>query len=502
MGHGGVRPRLTAKQETALLCVSLMPETTEEALASLDRVAGRADLAEIRLDAMQTFDLDRLLAAPPCPIIVTFRPAREGGLYHGPEDDRLQTLRRAARLGARYIDVEHDAVHGLGDVPPERVIVSYHNFDSTPEDLAGLHYRMAQSGAGTVKVAVTARHILDTVPVLRLLQGATVPTVALSMGERGVLTRILAPKFGALFTYAADDTGPEAAPGQLTLDRMRTLYRADRLGPSTEVYGVVADPVGHSLSPQIHNAAFAETACDAVYLPLWVEGDPAAFVRAMQEFAVGGYSVTIPHKQTVMAAADEIEPLARRIGAVNTLQRRAGGRMFATNTDWTAGLSAIEAVVGEGWLQGRRALQLGAGGVGRAMAFGLVERGARLTLADLDAERAEALAGELGAETCPADTVADVPCDLLLNCTPVGMHPKTDASPVPRGMLREGMVVYDAVYNPAETRLLREAREAGCRTVSGLDHFVRQAVEQFELWTGRPAPVERMRQVVVDALGA
>jgi shikimate dehydrogenase len=283
---------------------------------------------------------------------------------------------------------------------------------------------------------------------------------------------------------------------------MRDLYRVQCIGPATEVYGVLADPVGHSMSPRIHNAAFGEIGHDAVYLPLWVEGDPAAFVRAMRAFDVGGYSVTIPHKQSVMAAADEIEPLARRIGAVNTLQRRGDGSLFATNTDWTAGLAAIEAVVGEGWLHGRRALQLGAGGVGRAMAFGLAERGARVTLADLDADRAEALAGELDAETCPPDAVSDLPCDLLLNCTPVGMHPKTDASPVPPGVLREGMVVYDAVYNPAETRLLREAREAGCRTVSGLDHFVRQAVEQFELWTGRAAPVETMRQVVVEALGA
>jgi len=485
-----------------MLCVSLMPETTESARQAIHRVAGRADLAEVRLDAMRAFDLDVLLAHPPCPVIVTYRPAREGGLYEGPEDKRLQTLRRAVGLGARYIDVEHDALAALGDVPPDRLIASYHNFEETPDDLEAIHRRLAETGAGAVKVAVTAEHILDTAPVLRLLRDARVPTIALSMGERGVLTRILATKFGALLTYAADDAGPEAAPGQITLSRMRDLYRVHRIGPDTEVYGVMGDPVGHSVSPEIHNAAFAEVGCDAVYLPLWVEGDPAAFVRAMQAFDVGGYSVTIPHKQDVMAAADEIEPVAQRIGAVNTLQRRADGSLFATNTDWTAGLSAIEAVVGEGWLRGRRAIGLGCGGVGRAMAFGLTERGARLTLSDLDAGRAEALAGELGAETCSPDDIGNVPCDVLLNCTPVGMHPETDASPVPREVLREGLVVYDAVYNPAETRLLRQARRAGCRTVAGLDHFVRQAVEQFELWTGRPAPVERMRQVVVEALGA
>ncbi|MBL7139283.1 MAG: shikimate dehydrogenase [Planctomycetes bacterium] len=484
-----------------MLCVSLTPETTDEALRALAEAAETADLAELRLDAMRGFDLDRLLDHPPCPVIVTYRPTREGGFYEGPERERLDVLRRAVRLGARFIDVEHDALDALGDVPPAKVIASYHNFAETPDDLDTIYTRLAARGAGTVKVATLARHILDTVPVLRLLRDATVPTIALAMGERGVLTRILAPKFGAVLTYASPETGHESAPGQVTARQMRRLYRYDAIGPATEVFGVLADPVGHSLSPRIHNAAFAEIGYDAVYLPLWVEDDPAAFVRAMREFAFAGYSVTIPHKQAVMAAADEIEPVARRIGAVNTLHLRDDGTLFATNTDWTAGAASIEAVVGEGWLAGKRGLILGAGGVGRAMAFALTERGARVTLADVDADRADALAKEIGADTCPTDAVAGRPCDILLNCSPVGMHPHTDATPVPAAALREALVVYDAVYNPRQTRLLVEARRAGCRTISGLEHFVRQAVEQFELWTGRPAPVERMREVVVEALG-
>ena len=483
-----------------MLCVSLMPETTDAALAGLSDAAAMADAAELRLDAMAEFDLRRILASPPCPVIVTYRPRREGGLYDGPEKDRLAVLRHAARLGARYIDVEHDAISALGDVPPEKIIVSYHNHEETPADLARIHARLAKTGAAVVKVAAMANHILDTVPVLRILRDATVPTIALSMGGRGVLTRILAPKFGAHLTYAAADASPEAGPGQVSARDMRNLYRVGRIGSATEVYGVIADPVGHSMSPRIHNAAFAEIDYDAVYLPLWVEGDAAAFVQAMREFDVNGYSVTIPHKQTVMAAADEMEPLAARIGAVNTLQRRGDGTLFATNTDWTAGVAAIEAVVGEGWLQGKRALVVGAGGVGRAMAFGLNQRGGAVTLTDVDEPRAEALAAEVGVSQVPHADMTGEACDILLNCTPIGMHPKTDATAIPREMLRAGGVVYDAVYNPAETRLLREARDAGCRTVSGLDHFVRQAVEQFELWTHHAAPVETMRQVVIDAL--
>ena len=508
-----------------MICLSLMPETTEQALAGLAEAARTADLAELRLDAMREFDLPRLLASPPCPVIVTYRPQREGGHYDGPEGPRLETLRQAARLGARYIDVEHDALANLGNVPPAKVIVSYHNHERTPPDLADIYARLAATGAGVVKVVAMARHILDTVPVLRILRSARRPTIALSMGPRGVLTRILAPKFGAILTYAGVGTGREAAPGQVSAIDLRQLYRTDRIGPATRVYGVIADPVGHSLSPRIHNAAFAQAGLDAVYLPLWVEGDPAAFVQAMREFAFDGYSITIPHKQAVMAALDEIEPLARRIGAVNTIQRRPDGSLFGTNTDWTAGLASIEAVVGHDWLRGKQALIVGAGGVGRAMAFALKERGAAVTLTDVDEARAEALAKDVGAATMPIATLQrgrhqagrprevpraperggspDLPrepWDILLNCTPIGMHPKTDATPVPREMLRPGMVVYDAVYNPLQTRLVREAREAGCRTVAGIDHFVRQAVEQFELWTGRPAPVDTMRQVVVEAL--
>jgi len=557
-----------------MIAVSLMPRSTDDALATLSRLVqspilsaakgGESFAVELRLDAMEAPNLPRLLARPPCPLIITCRPKREGGLYDGPEQPRLELLRQAARLGADYIDVEHDAFQALGPVAPAKRIVSYHNFKETPPDLDAIHARLARLGADVVKIAVTANHILDTVPVLRLLRAARVPTIALSMGPRGLLTRILAPKFGAFLTYASfnepvchgrpcpavpppgspppaplkpgdesrrsRDESPghppsEAGPGQLSLSEMLDLYRVHRIGRETRVFGVIADPVAHSLSPRIHNAAFAELGLDAVYLPLWVEGDPAAFVRAMREFAFDGYSVTIPHKQKVMAAMDDLAPLARRVGAMNTVVRRPDGSLFGTNTDISAGIASIEAVVGKGWLLGKRALLLGAGGLGRAMAFALADAGSILTITDLDIKLSESLARELavpanlssraqsrraGIEGSRLAAVlfqseirnpkSEMVYDLLLNCTPIGMHPKSDVSPVPAEMLRKDMVVYDAVYNPAETKLLRDARAAGCRTVAGIDHFVRQAVEQFELWTGQAAPVETMRRVVTESL--
>jgi shikimate dehydrogenase len=282
---------------------------------------------------------------------------------------------------------------------------------------------------------------------------------------------------------------------------MLNLYRVHRIGRATRVFGVIADPVAHSLSPPIHNAAFADAGIDAVYLPLWVEGDPAVFVRAMREFDFDGYSVTIPHKQKVMAAMDDLAPLARRVGAMNTVVRRPDGSLYGTNTDISAGIASIEAVVGKGWLRGKRALLFGAGGLGRAMAFALADAGTILTITDIDMKRAESLASEVSAVAVAVQSAIRNPQSaMILNCSPVGMHPDVAASPVPAEMLRKDMVVYDAVYNPAETKLLRDARAAGCRTVAGLDHFLRQAVEQFELWTGQAAPVETMRRVVVEAL--
>ena len=529
-----------------MIAVSLMPRSPGDALRSLERLAAvlqsvqsairipqSAMSVELRLDALEAPDLSRLLARPPCPLIATCRPKREGGLYDGPEEPRLELLRQAARLGAQYIDIEHDAFQALGPVAPAKRIVSYHNFRETPPDLPAVHASLARLGADVVKVAVMANHILDTAAVLRILRGARVPTIALSMGPRGLLTRILAPKFGAFLTYASFDEpvchgrscpavpphgsppaapgspprlrgaglsgAPQAGPGQIPLSDMLNLYRVHRIGRATRVFGVIADPVAHSLSPRIHNAAFADAGLDAVYLPLWVEGDPAAFVRAMREFGFDGYSVTIPHKQKVMEAMDDLAPLARRIGAVNTVVRRPEGSLFGTNTDISAAVASIEAVVGKGWLKGKRALLLGAGGLGRAMAFALADAGAILTITDLDITRAESLASEVDAVAVLSGF--RVPgSELILNCSPVGMHPDVTASPVPAEMLRKDMVVYDAVYNPAETKLLRDARAAGCRTVSGLDHFVRQAVDQFELWTGQSAPVKTMRRVVTESL--
>lgn len=501
MGAGWPAQEGGLAERGTMICVSIAAPDMLGALRAVAQAAkGGADLVELRLDLIPGFDLEALLCERPLPVIVTCRPRRAGGRFDGAEEDRLAVLGRAMRLGAEYVDVEHDAVHRLTREGHSKIIASYHDFEGLPRSLSRIYDDLAGMGTDAVKVAVTARRIEDNLEVFSLLQRADRPTIALAMGEAGVISRILAGRYGALLTFAALEEGAEVAPGQVPLSDMVGMYRARGITPATDLYGVVANPVGHSMSPAVHNAAFAHCGLDAVYVPLLVE-EPVSFLREFTPLGFRGYSVTIPHKQAVVAAMDEVEPLALRLQAVNTVVVR-DGRFHGYNTDVAGALISIEEALPAGSrLEDMRALVVGAGGLGRALAHGLAARGVRVVIANRTESRGRALAQEVGAEFVSLEEMASVPTDLLLQTTSVGMHPRADASVVPAEMLRPGLVVYDAVYNPLETRLLREARRAGCRTVSGLGHFVHQAARQFELWTGREAPMEVMRRVMLERLG-
>ena len=485
-----------------LLCVSLTTPTVEETLSVLHSAGRRFDIAELRLDYLPEpteDDVRRLLEGRPCPVIVTNRPEREGGRWTGDEAARLELLAVADRLGADYVDVEIDSLDGYAPQGRAGLIVSYHNYDETPADLAAIARRIEQTDAAVVKLATHANSLLDNLAAIHVLRDATKPTIAVTMGEHGHVSRVLGAKFGAFLVFASLGAGREAAPGQVPVDQMLDLYRFRHVRPSTAVYGVVANPVAHSMSPAIHNAAFGHCGIDAVYLPFRVD-DVAEFIPAYQTLPVAGYSVTIPHKQPVIALLQELQPLAERIGAVNTIVDR-GGRLVGSNTDWSAAVAAVESGLPEGEsLDGKRVLLVGAGGAARAMAFGLAERGCDVVIANRTRERAVRLAADVGCTQVDVADMGSVPYDILVNGTSLGMHPRVDATPVDAAMLREGAVVFDSVYNPLETRLLREAAGAGCRTVKGLEMFVNQAVEQFELWTGQTAPRDVMRQVVAARL--
>jgi 3-dehydroquinate dehydratase/shikimate dehydrogenase len=486
------------------LCVPITEPSTDAALAVMHALPAEVDLVELRLDLMDAPGLDRLVGGRDRPVIVTNRPVREGGRCEAPEAERLETLRRAAALGADFVDVELDAVAELGELPSGvRRIVSHHDFRRTPADLDGLLREILAVGPHVAKLAVMARDAADAARVLALLdrQARRTPLIALSMGEEGLPARLLAGKFGAFLTFASQASGAESAPGQVPAEQMVGMYRFRRIGPDTAVYGVVANPVAHSMSPAVHNAAFAEADMDAVYLPFKVT-DLEAFLEGFEPLGLRGLSVTIPHKQAMLALVDEADELARRIGALNTVTLR-DGRRLGRNTDVAAAVSAIRKAAQRAGLEPlaeRSVLLVGAGGAARAIAYGLRGNVGRLTIANRTVSRARALASELGADACGLGEMAGLHPDVIVNSTSVGMWPEVDASPVPADVLREGMVVFDAVYNPVETRLLREAKGAGATVAPGLDWFVDQAAAQFEIWTERPAPRAVMARTLRAAL--
>ena len=359
--------------------------------------------------------------------------------------------------------------------------------------------------ADIAKVAMTATSALDNVILIDTLRDSKVPLVLLAMGELGQLSRILAPKYGAYLTFASVATGKESAPGQVDTRTLVDMYRFRKMSSETPLFGVIGDPVGHSMSPALHNAALADAGLPGVYLPLRVEAHYPDFIRQMAERGFHGFSVTIPGKALAMDAMNEIDPVAEKIGAMNTVVQKPNGLLRGYNTDWIAAISAVEEQV-QGGLADKRVVCIGAGGAGRALSFGALEKGARsVIVVNRTIQKAEALAFDLG-ERASAISLEEfnqgkVKYDVLMNSTSVGMHPKEGVSPVQKQVLIPGTVVFDAVYNPLQTKLLQDAESLGCKTVSGLEMFVRQAAAQFRLWfPDNEAPLKVMRDVVVEKL--
>jgi len=485
-----------------LICTSLTATSVEECLEQMSRAAELSDLLEIRLDFIDKPDLSRLLPDPPRPVIVTNRPMREMGGFRGSEEDRIRLLEEADGLGADYVDIELDSADRFTRRGTAKLIVSYHNFECTPDDLDSVHARIVEAGADIAKIATFARSITDNAVLFELLRRVESPTIGLCMGECGQVSRILAPKFGSFLTFAAMEAGREAAPGQLEAATLHQLYRFRETGPETPIYGVIGNPVGHSMSPHIHNAAFVDKGIDAVYVPFLVN-DVTEFLQTFRNIGVKGYSITIPHKEASIPSLDQVDPLAAKISAVNTIVDR-DGELHGSNTDLMAAISAIEDKLGELGhsssepLRGKKVVIIGAGGAGRGIAFGVKERGGELTVANRTKSRAARVAEEVGCRGISLRALfkEGIDADVLINASSVGMHPKVGETPIPKEMLAPSMLVFDAVYNPIETRLLKEAAELGCPTVTGFEMFVRQAVAQFELWTGQDAPRELMAEVV------
>jgi 3-dehydroquinate dehydratase/shikimate dehydrogenase len=477
---------------TPQLCVTVTAPTMAELRERRDAVAD-ADLIELRLDTVRDPNAAGALAGRTRPVIVTCRPTWEGGSFTGSEEERHHLLADAFALGADYVDVEWRA--GFSDLLTRaggrRVVLSMHEFTGMPADLMGQVQAMRSTGAELVKVAVTPQCLADSVPLLAL--GAEAARhgsiVIIGMGDYGVATRLLAGRFGSAWTYA----GALRDIGQVSAHALLKDYRLRSITNSTAVYGIVGGSVTHSVSPSMHNAAFAASHVDAVYLPFpAVSADD--FLTFGRAIGISGASVTIPHKVSLFDRVDEIYSVARRIGAINTI-RVNDGKWIGGNTDASGFLHPLLDRVN---LKGRRAAVLGAGGAARAVVVALASSGCTVTIHARDHGRAAEIAslasGRVGRWPPEPDS-----WDLLINCTPIGTYPRIDETPVPADRLT-GQVVYDLVYNPPLTRLLREAAARGCHTIGGLDMLVGQAHEQFQWWTGTKPQPGVMREAALQRL--
>ncbi len=501
-------------KRTLLVCPITATDVEQVAEQIAQAIRRGADAVELRLDYLlhdedNAYAVLELIDSVPVPVIATCRPAWEGGRFAGQEYRRLAILHQCARAGAAWIDVERAVASS--DRPAGTTILSFHDFDHLPDDLGPIVADLDASDAEANKVAFAVDHPADALRALDVLRVCDKPTIALAMGEAGMLSRVLARKYGALATFAALDRGSESAPGQPTLTEMRELYRWEQLGQRTQLCGVVGCPVGHSMSPAIHNAALAAADIDAVYLPLRVPEGADSFARWMDALLARpwlhwrGLSVTIPHKEHALAylGLDACDERAGRIGAVNTITFEPDGSLRGDNTDYAAAIDALCSAMGidREQLAGRRVALLGAGGAARAILAALACYQAETTVYNRTLARAQQLADEFGADAGVLDEAAETDAEILINCTPLGMHPRVDASPL-QTIPPAAEVVFDTIYNPVETRLLTLARQAGCQVVTGVDMFVEQGARQFELWFHQPPPRPAMRDALLAGLNA
>ncbi|HEX3878739.1 MAG TPA: shikimate dehydrogenase [Bryobacteraceae bacterium] len=433
-------------------------------------------------------------------ILATCRRHQNHGRFNGSIEEQIAILDLAVHNGAHAIDIEIESAENIHEKLNQfngrtHVIVSYHNFEATPP-LDPIINRVTKIPADSYKVVTTARKPSDNARVLAAAKAAAKHRmIVLAMGELGFPTRVLSPVFGGIYTYAAPMLTQGTAAGQVCARSLRHIYRVDKLDRATKIYGVIADPVRHSISPAVHNRAFQSRRIDAVYLPLLVA--PAQlrdFFSLADKLPLAGFSVTIPHKQKIIRYLDVVEPLAKRIGAVNTVWRKAG-KWRGGNTDAAGVTGPLSKVLR---LAKSTVLIVGNGGAARGAAFALSDAGAKIALVGRNADRVRALSKICNAEALGRDQLSGRHFDAVVHATPLGMFPHQNEcffnGHIP------GEVVFDMVYNPLETVLVRHAREQGRTVIPGIEMFIEQAVRQFEIWTGDSAPRPIMQKAATDAL--
>jgi 3-dehydroquinate dehydratase / shikimate dehydrogenase len=506
---GSVRPRL----QLGKLCVAIQAGSAAEMMERAEAALKDARFLEFRLDSLgrpgsALAALTEFLAEhKDVTAIATCRRKDYGGHFAGSLTAELEVLLKAAQAGCRIVDLEVESAEEVRPAQFEKfreglrstgaaLLLSFHDFART-RGLEQAANRIAAFHPDFVKVVSTAHALTDNLAVLRLIEdrSRSAHVVSIAMGEEGLVSRVLGLRAGAAFTFASLDDGVETAPGQVTARTLRELYRLEQLDAATRIFGVAGNPIAHSLSPLMQNAAFRREHVNAVLLPLKVR-TLADLLTLVLELPMSGVAVTMPLKQEVLPHLANMDPLTAKIGACNTIRTGADGKLYGFNTDVAGVVRPLEKRLR---LKGARVAVLGAGGAARAAVFGLVEQGAEVLIVNRTHEHAVALARAAKAKALKHEQLAKNRFDVLINSTPCGMTGTRQALPIKEDELNAGLV-FDMVYTPMETPLLKLAASRGIPVIGGLEMFVQQGARQFEIWTGKPAPEADMLRAVELAL--
>jgi 3-dehydroquinate dehydratase / shikimate dehydrogenase len=491
------------------VCVAIIGTTAAEMIEKASAVVKETPFLEFRLDYLEKpllalpklkhFFADNTAATG----IATCRRETNGGKFSGTVAAEIEILSKASASGFHLIDLELESVEALkkGELQKLRdagaaLIISHHDFSAT-KDLDGVYQRIAPFHPDFIKIVPTAKTLTDNVTLIRFLEHMTDNSdiIGICMGDAGIISRVLGVRAGSAFTFAAATPGEETGPGQIAARTLIETYRIDQVDAATKIYGVAGNPIKSSLSPVMMNTAFRRETVNAVYLALQAN-KIADLLKLVQEIPIQGLSVTMPLKQEIMAHLEKTDPLSAKIGACNTVLRAQDGKLYGFNTDVAGIIGPLEKRMS---LRGAKALVLGAGGAARAAVFGLRDKGADVCILNRTAETAAKLAKQSGSKVMKKEALAKTPFDVIINATPIGMAGQKGAQVLEAKDLNTKLV-FDLVYNPVETPLLRLARQQSIPIITGVEMFVHQGARQFEIWTGKPAPEEEMLRVVIHAL--
>jgi 3-dehydroquinate dehydratase / shikimate dehydrogenase len=494
------------------LCIAVQGTTAAELLSHAESATKDSIFIEFRLDALAKPaaalpDLKAFLARHrEVTAIATCRRKTTGGHFTGSLSSEMEILLKAAESGAHIVDLELEsaeqctrpqlakfraALRAAGAA----LLISSHDFSRTrrPDGLNQTAQHIAEFEPEFIKVVSTARSLADNLSVLRMVEDQSLNSqvVGIAMSEEGLISRVLSPRAGAAFTFASSAEGAETAPGQVSARTLLDLYRLDQLDKATRIFGVAGNPIAHSLSPLMHVTAFRRENLNAVMLPLKVKALDD-LLTVIRDLPLDGVAVTMPLKQEVLPHLANMDPLTAKIGACNTLRILSDGKLYGFNTDVAGVVRPLERRMR---LKGARILVLGAGGAARAAVFGLAEQGAEVVIVNRTHEKAVALARKAKAHVLKQAALAKSKFDAIINTTPCGMTGIKQQLPIKENELNASLV-FDMVYTPIETPLLKLAKARGLAVVSGVEMFVQQGARQFEIWTGKPAPESEMLRVV------